>query len=116
MISNKILFTGFEPFGKWKVNPTEVAVKHLDGFAYNDFTIIGRVIPLHYNEISNHLKELVNKLKPSAIVLSVQAGGSSIRLDKRAKNYVNTKTPYNCGTNIEDEKLIANGPDEYYTS
>ena len=84
-----ILFTGYEAFGDWEINPTAEAAKFLDGKKYGDHTVIARVLPLRYAEIQDELRRLVEKYNPDAIILSGQAGGDSIRLERIAKNIVN---------------------------
>lgn len=111
-----ILFTGFEPFGKWDVNPTQEAIIALDGKSYNGISIVGKVIPLKYLQIRDVLSKLVKQYKPRAIVLSGQAGGESIKLERRAHNLINCNIPYNCGSLITDTVIEIKGSDNYSSS
>ncbi len=108
-----ILFTGYEPFGDWAINPTAEAAKVLDGKEFNGHRIIARILPLRYKEIEPELQKLVNEYKPNAIVLSGQAGGAEIRLERIAKNIVNCNIPYNCGTLVNSEIISEIGPDAH---
>ncbi|MDH5401251.1 MAG: pyroglutamyl-peptidase I [Candidatus Heimdallarchaeota archaeon] len=108
-----ILFTGFEPFGDSNINPTEEAVREMDGSIignHHQFRVIGKVIPLRYHEIRNELSKLIKEFKPVAILLSGQAGGEEIRLEKNAYNESTSKVPYNCGTIVNNEILVTRGP------
>ncbi|MCY3412557.1 MAG: pyroglutamyl-peptidase I [Candidatus Heimdallarchaeota archaeon] len=104
-----ILLTGYEAFGDWEINPTEVAALALDGLEYHGHTIVARVLPLRYEEIKPTLVKLVKKYSPDAVILTGQAGGDAIRLERIAKNLVDCKLPYNCGTIINDSPLSEEG-------
>lgn len=114
--NRNILLTGFEPFGKWPVNPTEVAALELNGLISNGIQVVGKVIPLRYSEIAEKLEEYVTALDPIAIVLTGQAGGPKVRLENTAKNFVKTGIPYNCGSEFTGNEIIVNGPEKLYTS
>ena len=104
-----ILVTGFEAFGKWEVNPTAIAMDFIDGKSYYDHEIVGRVLPLRYKEIKRDVDSLIQQFDPSAVIHTGQAGGDSIRLERNAVNKASCPVPYNCGTLVENEILVANG-------
>jgi pyroglutamyl-peptidase len=113
-----ILFTGFEPFGNWAVNPTHVAAEHLNGMKIgknSEFNLISDVVPLRYYDILPHLTRLIEKYDPKMIILSGQAGGDKIRLERQAFNIVETTLPYNCGTELNG-KLFPSAQEMYRSS
>jgi pyroglutamyl-peptidase len=106
-----ILFTGFEAFAEWEVNPTAVAAKQIDGMQIEEHRIIGKIIPLRYKLIRNKLNEFVSMYQPDVIVLSGQGG-----VERIARNMAESKIPYNCGTTPMNEVLIENGKEELFTT
>jgi len=110
-----ILLTGYEAFADWYVNPTAIAVETLNGLTIGEHHIEGRVLPLRYKEIRPTLSQLVTQIRPDAILLSGQTGGDKIRLEQQAFNWAEAKVPYNCGTLVTGEELVA-GATEILTS
>jgi pyroglutamyl-peptidase len=109
----KLLLTGFEPFGNWTINPTQVAVNELNNYSIgrNSSKVYGKVIPLEFHNIKSVFLETVSLVQPSAIIMSGQAGGDAIRLEKIARNYVKNAIPYNCGTVSDGQVLIEDAPE-----
>lgn len=113
-----VLFTGFEPFGDWGVNPTQVAAEALDGMKIgmnSEFNLVSDIVPLRYYDILPHLTRLVEKYDPKMIILSGQAGGDKIRLERQAINVVENKVPYNCGS-ILSGQLFPSAKELYRSS
>ena len=111
-----LLFTGFEPFGKWDVNPTAEAAREFDGERFREWEVVGKVLPLRYEDIRIKMTQLVKKYQPSVIINSGQADGISIRLEEVARNFVKTKIPYNCGTEFPEIQPLVTQGDETLTS
>ena len=113
-----ILLTGFEPFGDWELNPTQIAAQSLDGLKIgknSEFNLVSDVVPLRYYDILPHLTRLIQKYDPKMIILSGQAGGEKIRLERQAVNIVENKIPYNCGS-ILSGKLFPSAKELYQSS
>ena len=111
------MVTSFEAYGKWKINPTEVAIKELDGQTIHlkekQVSIIGKVIPARFRDIKDVINRLIAEIRPDGVILTGQSGGSKIRIERTAKNFVKTKIPYNCGTTKSGEQLEIDGPNLY---
>jgi len=112
----QILLTGFEPFGKWQVNPTQVAVEKLDGMQLPGCEVVGRVIPLRYQEIRPTITKYIEEIDPVAVIMTGQAGGNQIRLEQVAHNLADARIPYNCGSKPSEEILILNGSELHHSS
>ena len=113
-----VLFTGFEPFGDWDINPTQVAAEALDGMKIgmnSEFNLVSDTVPLRYYDILPHLTRLVEKYDPKMIILSGQADGDKIRLERQAVNQVEHRGPYNCGT-IRSGELFPAAEEIYRSS
>ncbi|RMG31784.1 MAG: pyroglutamyl-peptidase I [Methanobacteriota archaeon] len=111
-----LLFTGFEPFGGHRVNPTHLLVQHFDKMVYDGLEIIGKVIPLRFHEIRPLIRNLIDDIQPDYIVMSGQAPRNAITPERIAINYAETSTPYNCGTTIEGQFLDSEGEDGFFST
>ena len=112
----KILLTGFEPFGGSKVNPSLEAAKTLNDREIDGFKIIGKTIPLVFAEIKNTIEKLIQEYTPSAVISVGQSGRGVISLERVAINLADARIPYNCGTKLFDQILEPEGPVAYFTT
>jgi pyroglutamyl-peptidase len=115
MRSEKILLTGFEPFGGSDVNPSILACKPLDGRAFNGFTVVVEEIPLRYGKIRENIEGLIERHQPAAVACTGQSGRAFIALERVAINVADARIPYNCGARPRDERLRSDGPAAYFT-
>ncbi|MHA2169085.1 MAG: pyroglutamyl-peptidase I family protein [Candidatus Kariarchaeaceae archaeon] len=107
-----ILLTGFEAFANWEVNPTAIAAQKINGMKIGNHKLIGKTLPLRYHEIRGKLKDLYLEYHPDMMILTGQGSGGKIRLERVAKNNVESKVPYNCGATPSGEYLIEDGKEE----
>jgi pyroglutamyl-peptidase len=106
----KLLLTGFEKFFDFDVNPTELLAKYFNGKKIANVEIIGKVIPLRFNEIEGTIIKLIEDHNPDIIIMMGQANRSMISLEKIAINYVDSNSqPYNCGTVVFPQKIKDEG-------
>ncbi len=112
----RVLITGFEPFGDSSVNPSEEIVGSLDGHIIGNSKVVGRVLKLEYETIRQQLTDLLSEVSPDAVVLLGQHSKAEIALERVGLNLAHTeRLPYNCGSNPYEERLIDNAPDAYLT-
>jgi pyroglutamyl-peptidase len=115
MVTN-ILITGFEPFGGFKINPSIEAARKLPS-AISSFNIIAEEIPLRYDIIKETIEALIEKHKPTFLIMMGQAPRAGITLEKVAINYAHVqKTAYNCGAKPQHETLEKGGPVAYFST
>ncbi len=116
MMSNKMILTGFEPFGDSDVNPSIIACRSFDDKVINDFRVKVFEIPLSFYEIKGSIERIMTKELPSAIVCTGQSPRPVISLERIAINIADIKkSAYNCGTKPVDLKLEVVGQDGYFT-
>jgi pyroglutamyl-peptidase len=112
----KLLVTGFEPFLDHKMNPTESIVKELDSMTIGSYEIIGRVLPVEYEEASPKLLDFVGEFQPDAVIsLGLAAGRNKITPERVAIN-VNDGVKDNLGSVPVDEPIIVEGPVAYFST
>ncbi len=111
-----LLLTGFEPFGGFKENPTQLLAEHFDQKEISGVEITGAVIPLRFKEIKRQIIKWIDKCEPNFIVMTGQAPRTAITPERIAINYVGSSTPYNCGTKIEGSVLDPEGEDGIFST
>jgi len=84
-----VLVTGFEPFDSYSVNPSELIAESLNGSSLKDYSIIGIVLPVDFNESIAMVHHSIDVYDP-VIVLSIGLSARShcIKVEK-------------CGINIK---------------
>lgn len=112
-----LLLTGFEPFGRYEINPSEVIAQDLDGKTFSNIKVIGKTIPLRYEEIKPTIIQLIDEINPEIIINTGQASCSSISIERIAINLADaSKVAYNCGTKPNEEILVKGGPMAYLST
>jgi len=108
---NSILLTGFESFGEFDVNPTELIVKALDGEIIDDITIKGVVLPVVFGKAGDLLINAVDETKPKAVICLGLAGKRhDISLERLAVNLDDADIPDNAGSKPVDSPVVTEGP------
>ncbi|MHC4607555.1 MAG: pyroglutamyl-peptidase I [Planctomycetota bacterium] len=107
----KILVTGFEPFGKWKENPSGWAVRQLMDNDIRDVDLVRVVLPVHWKKADLAMRDLLKRFKPDAVVqfgLSPKRPGISIEM--LALNMDHCDDPDNAGRRRLRKKIEPRGP------
>lgn len=111
----KILLTGFEPFGKVAVNPSQKVVEALA--ARGNPALIPVVLPVEYNEAGPQLYKLIAMHQPLAVLmLGVAQGRDSICLERIALNINDASLADNSGTVQQGGYILEEGPLAYESS
>ncbi|WP_178917525.1 pyroglutamyl-peptidase I [Natronomonas gomsonensis] len=86
---NTLLLTGYEPFGSYETNPSARIAHALDGETVGEYTIVGRELPVVFdealpmviNEIDAHAPDsiLSTGLMPEREAISVERVGINVR-------------------------------------
>lgn len=109
---SKILITGFEAFDKSALNPSAEIVKALKG---DD--LVTAILPVVFGQARAQLRELIDLHKPSAVLCLGQAEGRNMMTPERiAINLDNARIADNAGNQPLEQKIIADGPDGYFST
>ena len=110
----KALITGFEPFGRWRRNPSGETARHLDGATIVDLEVKGLVLPVSFRRAAAPLVEAIDTLRPD-IVLNLGLGGAvGVRVERIAVN--RARAPGggdNDGYDPDGSPIVEDGPDMY---
>lgn len=112
-----VLLTGFEPFGGETLNPSELAVRALDGQILAGRRVVGAVLPCVFGAAGTRLLELIKTHRPELVVCVGQAGGrAEISLERVAINVDDATQPDNAGACPSDRPIVPDGPTAYWTT
>ena len=111
----KIIVTGFDPFGGEKINPSIECVKALPEI--EGVELIRLELPTVFKESAKRLNEVINDVKPDAVLSVGQAGGrAGITMERIAINVDDARIPDNISQQPIDEAIQLEGEAAYFTT
>jgi pyroglutamyl-peptidase len=109
-----VLVTGFEPFTPYKLNPTEELARALDGQRVGDAVVRSAVLPVHHADAAARVQELLDTVRPEAILhLGLAGGRARLAVERVAVNVMDYAVPDNAGCRKTDEPCVPAGPAAY---
>ena len=112
-----ILVTGFEPFTPHKVNPTEELARGVDGLHVSEAVVRGAVLPVHHADAAVRVRQLLDEVRPDAVLhLGLAGARARLALERVAVNVMDYAVPDNAGCQKTDEPCVASGPDAYFAT
>ncbi|MFJ7744677.1 pyroglutamyl-peptidase I [Peribacillus sp. NPDC097295] len=116
-MKQKVLLTGFDPFGGESLNPSWEAVKQLHGEVIDDVALVAEQIPTVFGKSVAVLEHLIQKHDPDIVICVGQAGGRQhITPERVAINMNDARIPDNQGNQPIDEPIVDNGPVGYWST
>ena len=111
----KIIVTGFDPFGGEKINPSIECVKALPEI--EGVELIRLELPTVFKESAKRLNEVINDVKPDAVLSVGQAGGrAGITMERIAINVNDARIPDNISQQPIDEEIQVEGEAAYFST
>ena len=108
----KVLLTGFEPFGNASLNPSGEIVKQINGD-----NIVTAILPVAYAQSAERLLVLIAEHNPDVVICLGQAEGrKEITPERVAINLDDARLADNEGVLRNDVKILADGPDAYFST
>lgn len=111
----KVLITGFDPFGREKVNPALEAVKmikdNIDGIE-----VVKREIPTIFNVAVECLKKHIIETKPDVVICVGQAGRFGVTPERIAINIDDARIKDNAGNQPIDKTIVEGGEAAYFST
>ncbi len=83
-----ILLTGFEPFGRNKVNSSWEAVRQLDGTDIGDDHIVAVLLPVTWRQAGKMMRDAIDRYRPIAVINVGQGNWRGVELVTGAFNTV----------------------------
>lgn len=112
----KLLITGFEPFGGETVNPSWEAVRGLPDRTER-FDLVKMQIPTVFGEAAKTVLDAAERIRPDVILCIGQAGRRSmVTPEVVAINLREASIPDNAGNMPQNEPVCADGPTAYFAT
>ncbi len=112
----KVLVTGFEPFGKEKINPALEAVKRMKD-KIQGAEIIKLEVPTVFNKSIKVLDKSIKEHTPDIVICVGQAGGrSNLTIERVGINIDDARIPDNDGNQPIDKEVFKDGENAYFSS
>jgi pyroglutamyl-peptidase len=117
----KILISGFEPFGKMNINPTEELLKEAIIFKIENVEITTILLPVNYDECADELIAKIEEVNPDVVIsCGLAAGRTAITPERIGINIKDTGSgdpyPDNRGNIPTDELIDKDGPDGLFST
>jgi len=117
VVPQKVLVTGFEPFGGNAINSSGEIALAFDGKSIGSARVVGRVLPCEFHKCDRLLPALLKRHRPAAVVCLGLAGGrAGIHVERVAINVDDARIPDNAGIQPIDTPVVAGGPVAYWST
>ncbi|MES2257768.1 MAG: pyroglutamyl-peptidase I [Pseudomonadota bacterium] len=117
MKNKTVLLTGFEPFNRETINPAWEAVRALDGWSEEGFTVEARQLPCVFGHANDVLRQHLAELAPQLVIAVGQAGGRcDLSIERIAINVDDAPIPDNRQRQLVDQPIVVNGPAAYFST
>jgi pyroglutamyl-peptidase len=111
-----ILLTGFEPFGKSSLNPSQILVEDAPAAFPNDVTISKAILPVEKTAGPQTLLSALQQHQPDAVIcFGLAVGRPVISLERVAVNLMDYRMPDNAGETVLDHPIAPDGPAAYFS-
>jgi pyroglutamyl-peptidase len=108
---NKVVVTGFEPFGNSTINPSQEVANKIKGMQLDGIKIETAILPVVFGESSAKLLELVDAIEPNIVICLGQAEGrSAISVERFAINLNDARIGDNAGNQLSDQEVVPGAP------
>ena len=113
----RVLLTGFEPFGGENTNPSMEIAKALDGDRGDEFVVHSAILPVVQHQSVERIVELIKEFDPNMVIaLGVAVGRSAITPEKVAINFDDFRIPDNAGNQPIGEPIRADGAAAHFST
>ena len=109
----RILLTGFEPFNRASLNPSQEVIRRIDHPAL----VAKEVLPVTFGESAERLIQVITESSPDVVIALGQAEGrTQITLERVAINFDDARVADNAGFSPKKSPIVAGGPAEYFST
>jgi len=114
---NRVLLTGFGPYGKEKTNPTWEVARLLNGKTISGHKIRAVRFKVSSKEVSRKLPKLIDLLQPKLVLnLGLAPGRTDILIERVAINVADFSIPDASGHKPVDAPIDRAGPSAYFAT
>src|SRR5579875_1588128 len=111
VVAERVLVTGFEPYGGRGLNPAGEIARTLHGRRVAGADIVGRTLPVSFSRLRHAIETLMAETAPLvALGIGLWPGEPVIRIERLAINLADFEIADNEGAMLADAALHASGP------
>lgn len=113
----KILITGFEPFGKSPINPSQILIEQAPESFPGGIELVKAILPVEKTAGPQALIDALERNQPEAVIcFGLAEGRPVISLERVAVNLMDYRIPDNAGETVQDQPILPDGPAAYFSS
>ena len=113
----KVLITGFEPFDKSPINPSQILVNEAPEKFPGGIELGKAILPVEKTAGPQVLLEALNRHQPDAVIcFGLAVGRPTISLERVAVNLMDYRIPDNTGETVQDQPIYPEGPAAYFST
>lgn len=113
----KILITGFEPFGKSPINPSQILIEQAPESFPGGIELVKAILPVEKTAGPQALMDALERNQPEAVIcFGLAEGRPVISLERVAVNLMDYRIPDNAGEIVQNQPILPEGPAAYFSS
>ena len=113
----KVLITGFEPFGKSSINPSQILIESTPDSLPGGIKLVKVILPVEKTAGPQALIDALDRHQPDAVIcFGLAEGRPAISLERVAVNLMDYRIPDNAGQTVQDQPITPDGPSAYFSS
>jgi len=117
MARQRILLTGFEPFGGDAINPSWLVAQALHGQQIGGATVHALQLPCVFGRALTELQAALERQRPQLVLaLGLAAGRAEMSVERVAINVDDARMPDNAGASPIDQPVVARAPAAYFST
>lgn len=115
-MAEKILITGFTPFGSEKENPSQMVVEAFDD-TFCGVEVVKAILPVSFAKAGKMIVDLIEDVRPDVVICLGQAGGrNEPSIERIAVNLNDSNKADNDGDIPEERVIVSGGASAYFSS
>ena len=115
-MAEKILITGFTPFGSEKENPSQMVVEAFDD-TFCGVEVVKAILPVSFAKAGKMIVDLIKDVRPDVVICLGQAGGrNEPSIERIAVNLNDSNKADNDGDIPEERVIVSGGASAYFSS
>lgn len=115
-MAEKILITGFTPFGSEKENPSQMVVEAFDD-TFCGVEVVKAILPVSFAKAGKMIVDLIEDVRPDVVICQGQAGGrNEPSIERIAVNLNDSHKADNDGDIPEERVIVSGGASAYFSS
>lgn len=115
-MAEKVLMTGFTPFGSKKENPSQMVVEAFDDTSCG-VEVVKAILPVSFAKAGKMIVDFIEDVRPDVVICLEQAGGrNEPSIERIAVNLNDSHKADNDGDIPAERVIVSGGASAYFSS